>query len=368
MRQEQPKGNRSSWWSLRVWPAGRDGQATLVVAQAAENEPWRRMRGPLVLLVLSMLFGTLGYMVIERWSFGDSAYMMVITLATIGYGEVRPLSTAGRVFTSILILIGVAVLSYAFTTVMGTFFEGHLTRQWERRRMEKRVQQLTDHYILCGYGRVGQQIAQELLRERENFVVVDTDQPSLDLATAAGLPIVAGSASEDDTLRAAGIERAKGLISAVSSDAENIFITISARALRPDLPIVARVTLEQSVPKLRRAGANHVVSPYAIAGHQMAMLAARSATISALEHLQHDEDDLQVVEVRVDTDSTLAGLRLTAARARIDSHLTLLGLRRGGQMLAPPPEDLELRAGYIFAVCGTRDQLRTIENACEGPK
>jgi voltage-gated potassium channel len=368
MRQERPTNKRRAWLSLRIRPAGRDGQATLVVTQAAENEPWRRMRGPLVLLLLSMLFGTLGYMVIEGWSFGDSAYMMIITLATIGYGEVRPLSTVGRVFTSVLILIGVAVLSYAFTTVMGTFFEGHLTRQWERRRMEKRVQQLTDHYILCGYGRVGWQIAQELLRERETFVVVDTDQRALDQASAAGLPVVTGSASEDDILRAAGIERAKGLITAVSSDADNVFITISARALRPDLPIVARVTQDQSIPKLRRAGATHVVSPYAIAGHQMAMLAARSSTVSLMDLLGHDEDDLAVVEVRIDSDSALANLSLADARDHFDRELTILGLRRGGRMLAPPPEDLPLQAGDLFAVCGTRDQIRTIENACEGPK
>ena len=305
---------------------------------------------------------------IEHWSLSDAAYMVLITLATIGYGEVKPLSEAGRIFTSVLILIGVAGLSYTFTTVTGTLFEGHLTRQWERRRMEKRVAQLKNHYILCGYGRVGQQIARELLREGEAVVVIDSDQRELDHASAAGLPIVNGNASEDDTLRAAGIERAKGLITAVNGDADNTFITISAHALRPDMPIVARVVRDDAAPKLRRAGASHVVSPYAIAGHQMAMLASRSATISALDHLDHDADDLLVVEVRVDTDSPLAGLRLSVVRGRVSSGLILLGLRRGGQMLAPPPDDLELMAGDVFAACGTRDQLRTLENACEGPR
>lgn len=137
MSREVPKRKRPSWWTLRARMTGQTGAAMLVVAPASANEPWRRMRGPLLLLAASMAFGTLGYMIIERWSLNDSAYMMVITLATIGYGEVRPLSGPGRIFTSILILIGVAVLSYAFTTVMGTFFEGHLTRQWERRRMGK---------------------------------------------------------------------------------------------------------------------------------------------------------------------------------------------------------------------------------------
>lgn len=368
MSQERPKRQRRTWWTLRLRPTGRDGQASLVVTPASVNEPWVRMRGPLLLLLLSMLFGTLGYMIIEGWSLGDSAYMMIITLATIGYGEVRPLSDIGRVFTSLLILIGVAVLSYAFTTVMGTFFEGHLTRQWERRRMEKRVQQLENHYILCGYGRVGWQIARELLREHEAFVIVDTDQQALDQASAAGFPIVTGSASDDDILRAAGIDRAKGLISAVSNDADNVFITISARALRPDLPIIARVTQDEAAPKLRRAGATHVVSPFAIAGHQMAMLAARSSTVSMLDLLSQDDDDLAVLEVRIDTDSALANLILADARTHFDRDLTILGLRRGSRMLAPPPEDLRLQPGDLFAVCGTRDQIRTIENACEGPK
>ncbi len=359
---------RKPWWTLRLRPAGRTGRATLTLAPAAADEPWRRLRGPLLTIGATMILGTLGYMVIEGWTFGDSAYMMLITLATIGYGEVQPLSNAGRLFTSALILVGVAGLSYTFTTITGTLFEGHLTRQWERRRMEKRVGQLTDHYILCGYGRVGQQIARELLREGEAVVVVDSDQLELDRATAAGLPIVNGNATEDDTLRAAGIERARALISAVNGDADNTFITISAHALRPDMPIVARIVREEAGPKLRRAGATHIVSPYAIAGHQMAMLAARSATVSAIDHLQHDADDLLVVEVRIDTDSPLAGLRLGAARERVDRGLTMLGLRRGGQMFAPPPEDIELVAGDIFAVCGTRAQLRTLENACEGPR
>lgn len=368
MKESAQREARTPWWSLRLWPNNRSGETTLTLTPSSADEPWRRMRAPLLVLVATLIGGTIGYMIIEGWSAGDAAYMAIITLATIGYGEVNPLSGPGRVFTSVLILIGVGGLSYAFTTVTGTLFEGHLTRQWERRRMEKQVRALTDHYILCGYGRVGQQIARELRREREPFVVVDIDQAMLDRAAAAGMAVVNGSASEDNTLRAAGIERAKGLITAINGDAENIFITISAHALRPDLPIVARVIRDEAAAKLRRAGATYVVSPYAIAGQQMAMLAARSATVSAIEHLDHDADDLLVVEIRVDSDSALAGQRLADARDRIDRGLTLLGLRRDGQMLAPPPDDLSLQAGDIFAVCGTRDQLRTLENACEGPR
>ncbi len=345
---EKSEGGRArqSWWTLRLWPRGRSEHITLTAAPAATDEPWRRMRGPLFTLLATMAFGTLGYMIIEGWSLTD----------------------AGRLFTSFLILVGVAGLSYTFTIVTGTLFEGHLTRQWERRRMTKLVDSLTDHYILCGYGRVGQQIARELLREGESVVVIDSDQHELDRATALGLAVVNGNATEDDTLRAAGIERAKGLITAVNGDADNTFITISAHALRPEMPIVARVVREEAAPKLRRAGATHVVSPYAIAGYQMAMLAARSATVSALDHLQHDADDLLVVEVRIHAAATLLGLRLTEVRERLPLGLTLLGLRRGSEMLAPPPEDVELVAGDILVACGTRRQIRALEQGCEGPR
>jgi voltage-gated potassium channel len=366
MRESKSARARQPWWTLRLWPLGQSGRVTLSVAPASADEPWRRMRGPLFTLLATMLLGTVGYMLIEGWSVGDAAYMMLITLATIGYGEVRPLTDAGRLFTSFLILVGVAGLSYTFTIVTGTLFEGHLTRQWERRRMARLVDSLTDHYILCGYGRVGQQIARELLREGETIVIIDSDQHELDRAAALGLAVVNGNASEDDTLRAAGIERAKGLIAAVNGDADNTFITISAHALRPEMPIVARVVRDESAPKLRRAGATHVVSPYAIAGYQMATLAARSATISAIDHLEHDEDDLVVVEVRIDHDSALAGLRLAEARRQLGIGLTLLGVRRGKQMFAPPPDDIKLVAGDIFAACGTRQQIRKLENACEG--
>lgn len=203
MSNSRRKRQRTTWWTLQLWPGGPAGQSVLTLSPGAADEPWRRLRGPLLTIVATMTLGTLGYMLIEHWSFGDSAYMMLITLATIGYGEVKPLSDAGRIFTSVLILIGVAGLSYTFTTVTGTLFEGHLTRQWERNRMAKLVAQLTDHYILCGYGRVGQQIARELLREGEALVVIDSDQQELDRASAAGLPIVNGNASEDDILRAA---------------------------------------------------------------------------------------------------------------------------------------------------------------------
>ncbi len=369
MRQRTTRQSTSPpWRSVRLRPAPKANDGSLILTHTPDSEPWRRMRGPLIMILATMTLGTVGYMLIEQWAFDDAAFMVLITLATIGYGEVQPLSGPGRLFTSLLILVGVAGLSYTFTTFTGILFEGHLTQQWEQRRLAKMISKLHNHYILCGYGRVGQQIARELVREGETVVVIDHDPRELERAAATGLWVVNGNATEDETLHAAGIGHARGLITAVNGDADNTFITISAHALRPDMPIVARVIREEATPKLRHAGATHVVSPYALAGYQMATLAARSATVSAIEHLHHGADDLVVVEIRIDTDSPLIGRTLAETRELIDRQLTILGLQRNNQMIAPPPVDLPLLPGDVFAVCGTRSQIRTLEDACEGPR
>ncbi len=331
-----------------------------------ELSGWR-LGGPVLALVLTLAVGTLGYVLLEGWSVEDAFYMAVTTLATVGYGEIHPLSRIGRIFTSVLILFGVGAIFYAFSSMMGFVFEGQLTQRWERRRMERRVGQLSDHFILCGYGRMGRQIARDLLQERATFVVTDVNQSSLDLAARDGLLVVYGNATEDDVLRRAGIERARGLITAVANDADNIFVTLSARALRPDLPIVARANYDDAVHKLRRAGATQVVSPYSMAGQQMALLAVRPSTVDFVETLLRGSGgDLLLEDVRVAQSSALVDCSIAEARSRFAGGATLLAIQRDGRMLATPPEDLTLRAGDVIAAVGTDNQLRTLEHACEG--
>ena len=326
-----------------------------------------RLGGPLLALATTLLVGTLGYVLIEGWSLADAAYMTVTTVATVGYGELHPLSHAGRLFTIALILLGVGSIFYAFGAVMTFVFEGHLTRSWGLRRMERRVQQLSGHHILCGYGRVGRQIARDLRRERVPFVVIDVNQSSLDQAAAEGLTIVYGNASEDEVLVKAGIERAAGLIAAIADDADNIFVTLSARTLRPDLTIVARANYDDAVHKLRRAGATHVVSPYAMAGQQMALLAVRPAAVDFVETLLRGAGgDFLLEDLRIAETSELVGISVTAARRQFASGATLLALRRDGRMLAPPPVDTTLRADDIIVVAGTDGQLRLVDRACGG--
>jgi voltage-gated potassium channel len=330
--------------------------------------PARRLLGPLAVLTLTVVAGTIGYLLIEGWSVGDALFMVVISITTVGYGEVHPLSAAGRWFTSGLILVGFGGISYALSVIVGMAVDANLSRHWERRRMERRMERLTDHYIVCGYGRVGRQIAEELQRDRQTIVVLDVLESSLERAANAGHLVVFGNATEDDVLRRGGIDRARGLITAVDSDADNIFVTLSARALCPDLPIVARANHDDAVPKLRRAGATQVVSPYAMAGLQMARLALRPSTVDFVETLfRGAEGDLLVEDVRVEAGAPLVGVPLADARQRFAEGVTLLAVQREDRMLAPPPGDLVLQRGDVIAAVGREAPLRALEQACAGP-
>jgi len=328
-----------------------------------------RLRVPLAVLLTTLVIGTVGYMAIEGWSFIDALFMAVTTVTTVGYGEINPLSTAGRYFSITLIAFGVGSISYVLTSLAATLFEGYVNQRWERRRMSQRVEHLSDHYIICGYGRVGHEIAAQLRRERRACLVVDLAEPALRRAARDGFPTVEGNASEDDTLRRAGFIRARGLITAVATDAENIFITLSARALKAGLPIVARANFEDAISKLRRAGATQVVSPYAMAGQQMARLAARPATVGFVERLlEGSQGELLLEEIQVATGSALVGMPIGEARRRHAGEAMILAVQRGGTLLAPPPAEARVEALDTLAVVGSDRDLHTLATACQATR
>jgi voltage-gated potassium channel len=310
-----------------------------------------------------LLLGTLGYMAIEGWTALDAVYMTVTTMATVGFGEIHPLSSNGRLFTIGLIILGVGGALYLLTAMMQFVFEGHLGRNLERRRMQRRIESLREHFILCGYGRVGRQVARDFQSAGVPFVLIDVNQASLDTAADEGCLCVRGDAADDETLRRAGIDRARGLVTCVNSDADNIFVTLSARALRSDLFIVARGNNDDAAPKLRRAGADRVVSPYSIGGRQMAMLATRPAAVEFVDRVLGRADvDLLLEDFAIGPGSPLVGKTVRQVGQEIAPGVLILAIRRQAQLVTQPPAETAVGIGDELVAFGTSAQLRALES------
>jgi voltage-gated potassium channel len=324
----------------------------------------RQLRGPVVVLMLVLTIGTAGYVGIEGWPVLDALYMTVTTIATVGFGEIHPLSPVGRLFTIGLIFSGVGGALYTLTAIVQYVFEGHLGRTWERRRMQQRIDRLDGHFILCGYGRVGRQVARDFRGSGTDFVVIDVNQDSLDRAEGDGHLCVRGDATSDETLRAAGIDRARGLVTCMNDDADNIFVTLSGRTLRSDLFIVARGNNEDARPKLERAGADRVVSPYSFAGRQMAMLAVRPTAVEFVETVLHGADvELLLEDVSVAERSPLVGCTIEELQKEVAPGVVVLAIGRGGRLLTQPPPETDIRRGDELVAFGTPDQLKALEGA-----
>ncbi len=321
------------------------------------------MRAIYVLVGIAIV-GVVGYVTIEGWPYFDALYMTVMTLTTVGYGEVRTLSPLGRAFTILLMVSGIGAMLYTLTTVMQYVVEGHFGEAVGRRRMKDKITKLSNHYVLCGYGRVGREIAFEFKREGIPFVVIDINQESLVRCGQDGCLNVPGDASTDEVLNAAGIERARGLIAAVDSDAHNVYVTLSARGLRQDLFIVARGSTDDSGDKLRRAGANRVISPYSIAGRRMAMLALRPVVIDFIDTVMHSENlELLLESVEVRQNSPVLGLTIEQARERRPTSPHILAVRKhDGRMVARPDPSTTIELGDHIVLIGTQEELRSLES------
>ena len=227
--------------------------------------------------------GTVGYVVIEGWSAWDAFYMTIITVTTVGYEEVHDLSRAGEAFTVVLLLSGVGAALYTFTLLATVVVEGGLPKRLQRRRHERMLETITDHFIICGYGRIGSIVARQFRRQGIPFVVIERSPERLQAAIEDGALGVEADASREDVLKRVGIERARGLIAAVGTDAENVYAVLSARVLRPELFIIGRAETEDATLKLKRAGADRVISPYQIGAVQIAQTALRPAVVDFME-------------------------------------------------------------------------------------
>jgi len=329
----------------------------------ADSIHLRTFRMVLAVPVLLVLAGTAGYRLLEGWPLFDALYMTVITVTTVGFAEVHPLTPGGRVFTMMLAMGGVFTLFYAATAAIQAVVTGELQGVMARRRMERSLADLREHIIVCGYGRMGRLVCHEFSAMGMPFVIVDRHAPLLEgFAMAHGLAVV-GDATSDELLRRVGVERARTLVTLAASDADNLFITMSARLLSDKLYIVARAEEDDAEIKLKRAGASRVIAPYRIGGHRVAQAVLRPAVMDFVElATRHDSMDLQIEEVVIAPQSALAGRALRDSRLRQDLGLIIVAIRKdGGRMIFnPPPEEL-MQPGDLLIALGHPSQLEKLE-------
>lgn len=301
-------------------------------------------------------------MALLHWNFIDSIFMVLTSVTTVGYEEVHPLGQGGRVFTMTVIVLGVGTMLYTLGILAETLVEGHFASYARMRRMERRTDALKDHFVVCGYGRMGTRVSQEFAQLDTPFVVVENNPEPLERLRGSDLLYVEGDAASDESLLKAGILRARGLVSAVDSDERNVFITLTARSLNPALFIVARSSYPDSVEKLRRAGANQVVSPYLMGAHRMAALAVRPVAVDVLDTVLHGENiDLVVEELLVPPSSKLLG-RSLADSGILDAGANVLAVRkRSGQLRINPPNAQVLESDDLLVAIGTRQQMSAAE-------
>lgn len=315
-----------------------------------------RVRLPVVLLGTAIVYGTLGYSLFFDFAFVDAVYMTVTTLTTVGFGEIEPLSTTGRVFTLSLIVFGVVAVFDLLAVFTGLLAGGQFTRFLERRTMQQRIAQLHDHYVICAYGRVGRAAAVELAGQGAPVVVIEAEPELEHLLAEADIPYLVGDPTEEAVLEEAGIHRARGLLCAVDSDAVNVYIVLTARALNPGLFIISRASSPQSVAKLTQAGSDRVVSPYVVSGVRMARMALQPAVVEFVD-MVNMSPDLRIEELVVGKASRLAGRTVQAACAPYDGLMVLAVRSAAGELNLPPRADTVLGEADLLIAVGPAGAL-----------
>ena len=319
--------------------------------------------GPLIggFMALSLVFvcGLIGYMRVEGWSFFDSLYQVVITLSTVGFQEVYPLSRNGRILTMVLIVSGVGSFAYLVGSFTQVLVEGRLQKYFGRRRMQKIIDRLSDHVIICGYGRIGSIVASEILAENVAAVIVESNPEVIRLLDEQGVPYVAGDATADEVLLAAGLERARTLVAALTQEAANVYVTLTARQLNPKIRIVARADAQSHTQRLQRAGADQVLVPHMYGGVRMAQSVLRPTVTSFLELAgRSGAIDLQMEELQVTASSEIAGCNLIESKIRPRFNLIIIAIKKtaGDMIFNPQPQEV-LEAGDTMILVGKNEGL-----------
>lgn len=327
--------------------------------------PWRRLAiGGIAALTLTVT-GIIGYIAIEGFDFLDALYQTVTTITTAGFGEIKPLGRGGRIFTLVLIVVGILVILYILTAVMQIAVEGELENILGRRRMKSKIEALNDHYILCGFGRVGEEIAREFSQRRIPFVVVESNPEALGRLQQRGYLLVEGDAATDSALLTAGIRRARCLLAASDSDAGNTFIVLTAKALNPNLYVIARAGHPESEPRMLRAGADRVVSPYGLAGRRMALSALQPMVLEFFDMLAAPGGQI-LAELDISAESGLAGQTIHDLLHTCPSAVVLGLQKASGEIQVGPRADSMLAEGDRLIVLGEESELEAIRTPLAG--
>jgi voltage-gated potassium channel len=320
---------------------------------------YRKLRISILLLLAILAFGTAGYAIFEDMTVFEAFYMTLITISTVGFGEIKPLTEVGRIITVVVIITGISTGTYTIGMVARIFIEGELSKYFGRRRLEKQIAELKDHFIICGYGRIGRIICRELHADQIPFVVIDQDPAATEHLERQGYLFIQKDATTEEALLDAGIESAKGIVTAVESDANNVFITLTARALRPDIFVLARSSDPKNESKLKRAGATRVVSPYLIGGGRMAQVLKRPTVVDFIDIATMESHlGLMMEEARVGARSSLLGKNLIDSHLRQDYGVIIVAIKKlSGEMIFNPIPTEKLEAGDVIVVLGKREDL-----------
>lgn len=324
----------------------------------------RRLAWVAGLITLMLTMGTIGFRVIDGYPLFDAFYMTLITVSTVGYEEVHPLSHAGRIFNSFVIFFGVITMFFAIGAMTQSIIELELGEYFGKRRTRRMIDKLEEHYIICGYGRVGRNAAVELQRSGVQFVVVERDPARMERAMQAGMLAVAADSTRDETLVAVGVTRARGLISALATDADNLFVILSAKNLNPKLFVATRAGEEEAEEKLRRAGADALFAPYTTAGYRLAQAVLRPHVFQFFDVATRSMGlDVDIEQVRVPESSGFASRSLEQTRIRHDLGVIVLGIRKSdGHMMFNPAAETVISGGDYLIVMGKPGDLRTLES------